>query len=335
MRADAILGVCRRTQMLPPLLLLLLLVYFAFREHSVSIALCVWQSFSPPSQSYSRSDRAYQNLSAVIDAYGGGGWLSPSLPTDKATVHSYVRVYDTLLAPLRSSVAAVLEVGVKKGGSLVLWREHFASEARIYGLEVDASAPSFPLDAGLKVVAGVNSTDAASVRRAFGGAPRFDLIVDDGCHLLRCIFGTFRATHPLLRDDGLYIVEDFPVYGLPRRGGERHGSQRLWDLLSGHGRRHVCVLSDTEPTEVLVLVYQPRSTAPRLCPWSAHPEAAVMSWPASVAFAATAEARASASAGAGHATGLARHHLHQHAAVAAAAPHRTHHMSPDDVSSHW
>ena len=89
----------------------LLLVYFAFRVHSVSIALCVWQSFSPPSQSYSRSDRAYQNLSAVIDAYGGGGWLSPSLPTDKATVHSYVRVYDTLLAPLRSSVAAVWECG--------------------------------------------------------------------------------------------------------------------------------------------------------------------------------------------------------------------------------
>ena len=64
----------------------------------------------------------------------GGGFLSRSLPTDKGTTHSYNTKYDVLFAPYQLSATAVLEIGVKKGGSIMLWREYFAASTYIYGV---------------------------------------------------------------------------------------------------------------------------------------------------------------------------------------------------------
>ena len=54
--------------------------------------------------------------------------------TDKNTVHSYLDLYERLFYKKRSSALNILEIGIKDGGSIKLWRDYF-SNAHIYGLD--------------------------------------------------------------------------------------------------------------------------------------------------------------------------------------------------------
>ena len=251
------------------------LAVLLWRGDLLPFALCVYKTVAPLDQ-YSRSGRSYANVSAVAAALGSG-WLSATLPTDKANVHTYTRHYDSLLAPYQTDARAVLEIGVKKGGSLKLWREFFGASTRVIGIDTDRAGPTFPRDANVKVLA-LDSTDADAVRAALGSEPFLSVIVDDGCHLLKCIWKTFAATYPLLLDDGIYLVEDFPAYGLAPNGALAEASRRLlverrvcedtWcarrSLRGAAGRRRACVLPDAVPTERLVAILPPRSRA--ACP---------------------------------------------------------------------
>ena len=76
------------------------------------------------------------------------------------SAHNYLAVYDHLLPPLRGT-PAVLEVGVKKGGSLVLWREYFSDKTSVFGVDVDRFGPTFPRDAGVKVLSLDSQVDGA------------------------------------------------------------------------------------------------------------------------------------------------------------------------------
>ena len=229
------------------------------------LAMFFYKALAPVDKDYSRSGVQWPNVSAVGRAHAGGGWQSLTLPTDKTSAHNYLAVYDHLLPPLRGT-PAVLEVGVKKGGSLVLWREYFSDKTSVFGVDVDRFGPTFPRDAGVKVLS-LDSQDADAMRRAFGTRPRFGVIVDDGCHLLRCIWRTFRAAAPLLLSNGVYLIEDYPRYGLAPGTNDTlsNTSRKVLLAASVHGRRRACVFADTTPTEVLVVLYPEHSSTPRGC----------------------------------------------------------------------
>jgi len=132
-----------------------------------------------------------------------GGMLAQDLPTDKAGRHNYTLNYDWLLRPWQQasgdrklSPLHVLEVGVKAGGSIKLWREYFGPSSRVFGLDIDPSVPQFPRDANIKILAPVDSGNMSQVM-AFLGPPGesffSDITVDDGLHTERGIMRTFTA----------------------------------------------------------------------------------------------------------------------------------------------
>ena len=148
------------------------------------------------------------------------GWLSRRFPTDKGSYHDYLRLYDALFEPYREVTGLrLLEVGVKKGGSLVLWRELFAESAFVYGIEVNPDAPRFPHDAHIKVLI-LDSRDQARVRGALGDL-RFDIIIDDGLHTPEAQWSTFANLRPCLAPTGVYVIED--VYSIEPDRYREHG----------------------------------------------------------------------------------------------------------------
>lgn len=172
-------------------------------------------------ESYRKTGRRYRSARAIISAAGHerlpaivarlvpsqAGWFSSRLPTDKDSYHDYLRSYDVLLEPYLSKEGLnLLEVGVKKGGSMVLWRELFADSATIYGIDINPDVPKFSRDAGIKVLV-LDSTDADSVRASLRGR-RFDIVIDDGFHHVDSQLATFLALHPFLEPTGVYIIED-------------------------------------------------------------------------------------------------------------------------------
>lgn len=84
----------------------------------------------------------------MSDAQYSGG----AFPTDKQTRHYYLKHYADLYAPYHSMDINILEVGVKMGGSIALWREFFSNDSYIYGLDIEYTVPMFTLDPNIKVL---------------------------------------------------------------------------------------------------------------------------------------------------------------------------------------
>jgi hypothetical protein len=131
------------------------------------------------------------------------------LPGDSARKGDRLfRVYGRLLCEFRYLPIALLELGVRRGSSLRVWRDYFP-KATIVGLDIE---PVQPLDLpNVHVVQGDQADPAAldQALAAIGGSP-FDIIIDDASHLglkSKASFAYLFARG--LKASGLYFVEDF------------------------------------------------------------------------------------------------------------------------------
>lgn len=212
-------------------------------------------------EGYQKSGRRYASATEIVgsqersvaDAIVGRiapsqkGWLAKGFPTDKGAYHDYLRAYDALLAPYRTlGGVTLLEVGVKKGGSLALWRELLAEDAFVLGLDVHPGVPRFSRDARTKVLI-LDSRDRTAVDGALRGMT-LDIIIDDGLHHPDAQRQTFTVLRPYLTRRGVYVIEDF------------HGPSASDYASFGDS---VVVLPDRSG-QSLVVLYPAESLAPRL-----------------------------------------------------------------------
>jgi len=117
---------------------------------------------------------------------------------------SYLDVYASYLDGLRESVRTVLELGVARGGSLKMWRDYFPN-AQIWGVDID---PDAMLDYGPRVCTVLGSQADPAVIAQVAPGQEFDLVVDDGSHLVEHLTGSLRLIWPRIRSGGLYVMED-------------------------------------------------------------------------------------------------------------------------------
>jgi hypothetical protein len=136
--------------------------------------------------------------------------------TDKNTAHSYLPLYQQLLANKKETAKNVLEVGIgnfedKNGGSIKLWRSFFTN-ATVYGLDI------LPIDRVIdelknddRVVL-YTSTDAYNNEffktHFLDKNIKCDFMLDDGPHTLESMKQFIRLYSQLMTDDGILIVED-------------------------------------------------------------------------------------------------------------------------------
>jgi demethylmacrocin O-methyltransferase len=133
--------------------------------------------------------------------------------TDKASsFHSYLDTYERYLSPLRDKPVRLLEIGVLGGASLKMWRDYFLL-GRIFGLDCDDKT-GLKLGERIEIIRGDSSKQSGwlavydEMATAFGQAPFFDAIVDDGAHTVFSVIKAFQLGFPMLNPGGLYIVED-------------------------------------------------------------------------------------------------------------------------------
>ena len=148
--------------------------------------------------------------------------------------------YEPHLAGLRRDGLRVLEIGISAGGSLELWQSYFGPTALVHGLDLDeAAVPNRP--PGPKAHHG-SQTDAEFLRRLVDLHGPFDLVVDDGSHMVQHQIASFEILYPTMSEDGVYICEDaftsyWPVYG----GGLRRPGN-VYRVRQGKARRTPCRL---------------------------------------------------------------------------------------------
>lgn len=143
--------------------------------------------------------------------------------TDKGRDHWYTRQYKEHFHLLRKKRLNILEIGVggyddpKAGGnSLRMWKHYFPN-SRIYSIDIHDK--SLLQEKRIKIFKG-SQTEEAFLRRVFNEIGSLDIIIDDGSHINEHVIATFKILFPLLKEGGIYAVEDTQTSYWPDYGGD-------------------------------------------------------------------------------------------------------------------
>lgn len=155
--------------------------------------------------------------------------------TDKESIHHYGRIYELWLGTL-DAVDRILELGCNAagGGCLLAFADRFA-EAEIVGVDVTTReiVPEVRERQNIRLfecdVYRHESVEAFQEKIS----DFFDLIVDDCLHEPEEQLKAFELWHPLLVENGLYVIEDV------------NDLDRLSLLLSPKGHDWLFLLGDT------------------------------------------------------------------------------------------
>ena len=118
----------------------------------------------------------------------------------------YPRIYQKHLARFLDKNPVILEIGVKRGGSLNIWRKFFGKSATIIGIDIDKKCESIRRD-GFEIYVG-DQSDKAFLAGVLKKHPEIDILIDDGSHAAKDIISSFEYLYPRIKKDGVYIIED-------------------------------------------------------------------------------------------------------------------------------
>lgn len=141
--------------------------------------------------------------------------------TEYSSKHAFSEIYDDYFSVLKNKSISILEIGVHDGSSLKMWYDYFP-KAIIYGLDIDDKS----LHNNDRVSCGILDQSKAEHLYKFAQniGITFDIIIDDGSHHMRDQQITFGYLFPILKSNGLYVLEDLHtslcknntgVYGRP------------------------------------------------------------------------------------------------------------------------
>lgn len=141
------------------------------------------------------------------------GWNQGSLlqrlaakhaPSKRA--HNYISRYALHFDPIREHVRSVVEIGVQRPNSLLMWEEYFPN-ATIHGIDIDPACKAFSGDRRQVHIG--DQKDVGFLRHFIGlTGGNFDVVIDDGEHSEVAILTSFSWLFPSLQSHGIYAIED-------------------------------------------------------------------------------------------------------------------------------
>lgn len=135
--------------------------------------------------------------------------LADNSRTDKNTAHSYLPLYQKLLAGKKETAKNVLEVGIWNGGSIKMWSDFFVN-SNVYALDIINDVWD-GIKNNEKIIL-YTSTDAYNehffIDKFLNQNIKFDFMLDDGPHSLESMIQFIRLYSQIMADDGILIIED-------------------------------------------------------------------------------------------------------------------------------
>jgi hypothetical protein len=120
-------------------------------------------------------------------------------------LHNYLMFYWMHFRDIRFQVKNLLEIGVQTDRSLRMWEEFFPN-ATVYGLDIDPKCKE--IEGGRRKMFIGDQSDVGFLKRVVDQVGSFDIIIDDGSHLVHHQLATFNYLFPILTDHGIYVMED-------------------------------------------------------------------------------------------------------------------------------
>lgn len=124
--------------------------------------------------------------------------------SDKLSVHSYGDMYTKILGRFRYTHARLLEIGVMTGASLHGWRRFLGPFCSIEGIDINLDRVRH-FDGKITRCDGTDLSELSELEDWRSG---WDIIIDDGSHLLADQIKSFELLFPKLNPGGIYVIED-------------------------------------------------------------------------------------------------------------------------------
>ncbi|WP_089157691.1 class I SAM-dependent methyltransferase [Micromonospora sp. NBS 11-29] len=153
--------------------------------------------------------------------------LAVRFGSDKwGSTHWYTPHYTRHLQPWRDEPVRLLEIGIGgyrdtgyQGGSLHMWQRYF-HRGLVFGVDIIEKKVT---GSRIRTFRGDQNDPEFLSRLAADHGP-FDIVIDDGSHINGHVLTSFRTLFPLLRDGGLYVIEDLQTSYWAKFGGSPDGS---------------------------------------------------------------------------------------------------------------
>lgn len=172
-------------------------------------------------------------LEEIYNKHKKGDW------PDKNSVHSYIPIYEEILAPYRHTAKNILEIGLMSGESLRMWEEYF--DGNVYGMDcsetpIDGLADLRPMIAeGTHRIAIGDAANPIDIKMFFDGI-KFDVVIEDANHETGQQLLIYRALKSYLSENSIYIIEDIQGIDETKQIFENLDKDKIIEILD---RRHI------------------------------------------------------------------------------------------------
>jgi cephalosporin hydroxylase len=131
---------------------------------------------------------------------------------DSSFAMHFLDVYEHHFSSIRENPLEILEIGVQYGGSLKMWEEYFPN-SNITGVDIDKKCKKYSKNR-VKVIIG----DQAN-REFLETLGNFDIIIDDGGHVMKQLKTSLEILWEHLNPGGAYVIEDLETCYWPKFDG--------------------------------------------------------------------------------------------------------------------
>ena len=133
---------------------------------------------------------------------------------------NYLFVYEELLEKYiqKDIPVNILEIGVRNGGSLQMWKKFLPEDSQIYGIDIDPNCKKLVFEDNIHFFLGDATSEEFWNHNL--NSVKFDIILDDGSHMCSDVITAFEYLFMnKLNDGGIYIAEDLCTSYHPGCGG--------------------------------------------------------------------------------------------------------------------
>jgi cephalosporin hydroxylase len=151
----------------------------------------------------------------------------------------YFNVYERHLGKFVGKKPRILEIGVLGGGSIEMWLKYFGEGTQVVGVDINEECKNYVYDGKVDIVMG-DQGNPEFWDQYLADKKGFDIVIDDGSHVMNHQITTLNKLFPKLNVGGVYICEDTHTSYWPQPwGGVFRGagtftehSKRVTDILN-------------------------------------------------------------------------------------------------------
>lgn len=141
--------------------------------------------------------------------------------TDKCSLwHNYTAVYEKYFKPLRKDPINLLEIGFYFGNSARAWEKYFPNGQFFY-IDIDKNCYNRMHGLTKSKLYMVDQSSPEALNSFMQQLKiEFDIIIDDGSHMVDHMITSFKNLFPFLKKGGIYVIEDLHCAYLKVCGAE-------------------------------------------------------------------------------------------------------------------